>query len=232
MMGMRHIQWMIFAGLVLATAVCGHEAMAQRWAGDEANAHRSHTMSAPTRIIRAWRKLELHAPVYTIDDLADMPGWLGDAEIRRVDDDFGFSFIRIETGYTVFDIYPYAASQPTPDSPEAFECLVVKVEGKLTSTDLFAAIRERDPDVTIDAFSLSGVNVDIHKQTWIRLKSAPDAFMYMGASIDAWLKKGADSGLQSRASGGKYHSGEQADFGFGKRSTQASRMSAHGDAGH
>ncbi len=195
--------------LTLLILAWSHEARAQRVAGEDAStAHRSHTMSAPTRIIRAWRKLALAAPVYSIDDLAATPGWLHDAELQVIRVQSGQWNIGIEPGFTVFRIYPYIGMQPPPDSPGAYECLILKVEGHLTVADLLTAIRERRRDVTIDAFALYGVGVQVVRQTWVRLDKGHGSIITLGRPA-SWRSKpgwhaGNGSGLLTRGDVGHW----------------------------
>lgn len=163
---MKHTHRALYVLMMLAMPASWHTADAHHAQADSAGfIHSDRKISATTRIIRAWKKLELGAPVYTIDDLAATPGWLREADIQKVPFQTGVWNIWMKPGYTVYRIYPYISSQPTQDSPEAYECLVLKVKGDLSVEDLRHAIHERRRAVVVDSFSLSGVGVEIFKHS-------------------------------------------------------------------
>jgi hypothetical protein len=133
-------------------------------AGGDLHASSSKTtdhVALSTPIVKAWRKLPVGVPVFTLDDLAATKGWLEQALIQRIDGQSGRWHIHIEAGYTVFRIYPYIAEGDP--QPRVYQGIVLKVCGDLSVTELVTAIRERKSTVILDEYDLFGEGISEQK---------------------------------------------------------------------
>jgi hypothetical protein len=115
-----------------------------------------HT-SQSTPVLMAWREIPIGSPVYALDDAAGARDWLERSDVTLIDAQTGIWKIHYESGYTMFLISPYRAKKlPHCPHPRRYQNIVIKVPGELSVADLFAAIRERNPGVTLDAYHVSG----------------------------------------------------------------------------
>jgi hypothetical protein len=109
-----------------------------------------------TPIVKAWREIPVGSPIYALDDAAGAKDWLERALIQHIEFQTGKWYIWMETGYSVFRIYPYL-SKGSPQ-PSVFQGIVLKVKGTLSVEDLLAAIRNRTPTIKIDEYDLFGAD--------------------------------------------------------------------------
>jgi len=119
-----------------------------------------------TPVVKAWEKIPVGSPVYALDDAAGTKDWLKLALIQRVDAQTGIWNILMESGYSVFRIYPYQ-SKDIPQ-PCVYQGIVLKVNGVLTVDDLLVAIRNRTTTTKIDSYDVfggDGVGVQRYSRT-------------------------------------------------------------------
>jgi len=114
-------------------------------------------MALSPPVLRLWRDIPLGSPVYMLDDGIDARDWLERSDIWLVNVQGGFWRMRIEEGYTMFQISPYRARKlPHCPHPRRYQSIVIKVPGELSVAGLLAAIRDRNPAVTLDSYHVSG----------------------------------------------------------------------------
>jgi hypothetical protein len=111
-------------------------------------------LSSP--VVQAWREIQVGSPVYALDDAVGAKDWLERSMIQKIDEQTGEWYIWVETGYSVFRIYPYL-SKGSP-LPRVYQGIVLKVNGTLSVDDLLKSIRGRTTTIKIDEYDVFGAD--------------------------------------------------------------------------
>ena len=124
--------------------------------------HSDH-VARSTPIVTAWRGLAPGDPVAKLDELARDPQWIEASLFQMIRRQTGAWNIQIDTGYTVFRVYPYLAENSP--QPRVYQGIIVKVNGDgLSTEDLKRAIVSRDVAIRICEYDLFGEGVDQYRR--------------------------------------------------------------------